>query len=166
MLSRMCTWGGMVGWKGAVPKSSHHRGLARCQEKGKKEWSVGAPAARSCKHTMSQWGGGVWTRLVVGYTWTWVVVRLPHRVSAHGIEELVNARRERGQMQKFKGGELAAQFPPQRCGPAPPPEVGVAGGAAHVDVNDLGGGGGSRDAAQPTTSSSPSAPERYVASSN
>ena len=42
-------------------------------------------------------------------------------------------------MQKFKGGELAAQFPPQRCGPAPPPEVGVA-GAAHVDVNDLGGG--------------------------
>ena len=44
-------------------------------------------------------------------------------------------------MPKFKGGELAAQFPPQRCGsPAPPPEVGVAVGAAHVDVNDLGGG--------------------------
>ena len=43
-------------------------------------------------------------------------------------------------MQKFKGGELAAQFPPQGCGPAPPPEVGVAGGAAHVDVDYLGGG--------------------------
>ena len=43
-------------------------------------------------------------------------------------------------MQKLKGGELVAQFPPQRCGPAPPPEVGVAGGAAHVDVNDFGGG--------------------------
>ena len=43
-------------------------------------------------------------------------------------------------MQKFKGGELAAQFPPQRCGPAPPPKVGVAGGAVQVDVNDLGGG--------------------------
>ena len=43
-------------------------------------------------------------------------------------------------MQKFKGGELAAQFPPQRCGPAPPPKVGVAGGAAQVNVNDLGGG--------------------------
>ena len=43
-------------------------------------------------------------------------------------------------MQKFKGGELAAQFPPQRCSPGPPPEVGVAGGAAHVDVDDLGGG--------------------------
>ena len=43
-------------------------------------------------------------------------------------------------MQKFKGGELAVQFPPQRCGPARPPKVGVAGGAAHVDVNDLGGG--------------------------
>ena len=33
-----------------------------------------------------------------------------------------------------------AQFPPQRCGPAPPPKVGVAGGAARVHVNDLGGG--------------------------
>ena len=43
-------------------------------------------------------------------------------------------------MQKFKGGELAAQFPPQGCGPSPPPEVGVAGGAARVDVDDLGGG--------------------------
>ena len=43
-------------------------------------------------------------------------------------------------MQKFKGGKLAAQFPPQGCGPAPPPEVGVAVGAAHVDVDDLGGG--------------------------
>ena len=43
-------------------------------------------------------------------------------------------------MQKFKGGGLAAHFPPHRCGPAPPPEVGVASGAAHVDVNDLGGG--------------------------
>ena len=43
-------------------------------------------------------------------------------------------------MQKFKGGELAAQFPPQGCGPSPPPKVGVAGGAAHVDVDDIGGG--------------------------
>ena len=68
------------------------------------------------------------------------ILRLPHRVSAHGIEELVNTGRERGHMQKFKGEELAAQFPPQGCGPAPPPEVGVAGGAAHVDVDGLGGG--------------------------
>ena len=43
-------------------------------------------------------------------------------------------------MQKFKGGELAAQFPPQGCGPSPPPKVGVAVGAAHVDVDDIGGG--------------------------
>ena len=43
-------------------------------------------------------------------------------------------------MQNFKGGELAAQFPPQGCGPSPPPKVGVAGGAAHVDVDDIGGG--------------------------
>ena len=31
-------WHWMVGWKGAMPKSSHHRRLARCQVKGKKEW--------------------------------------------------------------------------------------------------------------------------------
>ena len=43
-------------------------------------------------------------------------------------------------MQKFKGGELAAQFPPQGCGPGPPPKVGVAGGAAQVDVDHIGGG--------------------------
>ena len=68
------------------------------------------------------------------------VLRLPHRVSAHGIEELVKAGRFRGQTQKFKGGELAAQFPPQRCGPGPPPKVGVAGGAAQSDVDHIGGG--------------------------
>ena len=60
-------------------------------------------------------------------------------VSAHGIEELVKAGRLRGQIQKIKGGELAAQFPPQRCGPAPPPKVGVAGGATQVDVDHIGG---------------------------
>ena len=43
-------------------------------------------------------------------------------------------------MEKFEGGELVAQFPPQGCGPSPPPEVAVAGGAAHVDVDDIGGG--------------------------
>ena len=43
-------------------------------------------------------------------------------------------------MQKFKAGELAAQFPPQGCGPAPPPKVGVAGGATQVHVHDIGGG--------------------------
>ena len=39
-------------------KSSHHRGLARCQVKGKKEcWLAGTPATRSCGHTRSHWGG-------------------------------------------------------------------------------------------------------------
>ena len=28
--SGTCTFGGMVGWKGVMPKSSHQRGLARC----------------------------------------------------------------------------------------------------------------------------------------
>ena len=111
-MSGMCTCGGMVRWKGAMPKSSHHRGLARCQEKGKKEWSAGAPAARSCRHTMSQWGGGGIHKVGGGVHLDVGVLRLPHRVSAHGIEELVKGGRLRGQMQKFKGGELAAEFPP------------------------------------------------------
>ena len=68
------------------------------------------------------------------------VLRLPHRVSAHGIEELVKGGRLRGQMQKFKEGDLAAEFPPQICGPDLPPKIGVAGGAAQVDVNHIGGG--------------------------
>ena len=67
-------------------------------------------------------------------------------------------------MEKFEGRELVAQFPPQGCGPSPPPEVAVAGGAAHVDVDDI--GGWSREAAQPTMSSTPSASDSYVASSN
>ena len=41
------------------------------------------------------------------------VLRLPHRVSAHGIEGWVKGGTLRGQMQKFKTGELAAEFPPQ-----------------------------------------------------
>ena len=46
-MSGMCTCGGMVGWKGALLKSSHHRGCARCQEKGKKEWSDDEPVAQA-----------------------------------------------------------------------------------------------------------------------
>ena len=49
------------------------------------------------------------------------VLRLPHRLSAHGIEELVKGGGLRGQMQKFKGGELTAEFPPQICGSGLPP---------------------------------------------
>ena len=95
---------------------------------------AGTPCRSGGGGGMDEVSGGV--HLNVG------VLRLPHKVCAHGIEELVNAGRGRGQMQKSKGGELAAQCPPQRCGPAPPPEVGVAGGAAHVNVKDLGGGVG------------------------
>ena len=91
-------------------------------------------------HHVAVGGGGGMDKVSGGVHLEVGVLRLPHRVSAHGIEELVNARRERGEMQKLKGGELAAHFPPQRCSPAPPPEVPHGGGAAHIDVNDLGGG--------------------------
>ena len=46
---------------------------------------------------MSQWGGGGGMDDVSGGVHLDVgVLRLPHMVSAHGIEELVNAGRERG----------------------------------------------------------------------
>ena len=65
--------------------------------KGKNEWSGGAPATRSCRHTMSQWGG-VYTRLVCGVHLDVGVLGLPHQVSTHGIEHLVNGGGLRGQM--------------------------------------------------------------------
>ena len=48
------------------------------------------------------------------------VLGLPYRVSTHGIEQLVNGGGLRGRMQKIKGGELGAEFPPQMCGPGLP----------------------------------------------
>ena len=43
-------------------------------------------------------------------------------------------------MQKFKGGDWRRSSLHNGRGQAPPPEVGVAGGAAHVDINHIGGG--------------------------
>ena len=93
---------------------------------------AGTPCRSGGGGGMHEVSGGV--HLDVG------VLRLPHRVSAHGIEELVKGGRLRGQMQNLKGGELAAQFPAQGCGPGLPPKVGVAGGVAEVNVVHIGGG--------------------------
>ena len=121
VMSRMCSCGWMVGCKGAMPESSHHWGLARCQKEGKKEWLAGTPAARSGRHLILQLGGGLHkvrggVHLGVG------IPRLPHRVSAHAIAELVKDRRLRGQMQKFKAGELPAEFSSTTLWPRPSPQ--------------------------------------------
>ena len=52
-------------------------GASNVPGEGENEWSSGAPAARSCRHTMLQWGGGVYIRLVVGYTETRVSLGFP-----------------------------------------------------------------------------------------
>ena len=88
---------------------------------------------------MSQWGGDI-HKVSEGVHLDVGVLGLPHRVSTHGIEQLVNGGGLRGKMQKLKRGELGAQFPPQSCGPRLPSKIGVAGGGAQVDVNNLGGG--------------------------
>ena len=77
----------------------------------------------------------------MGYTWTWGSLGFPTGLVCMELSmQLVNGGGLRGQMQKFEGGGLAAEFPPQSCGPGLPPKIGVAGGAAKVDVNDIGGG--------------------------
>ena len=98
-MSRMCTCGWMWDGKGQC-RNPATSGLARCQKKGKKEWMAGTPAAKSCRHLISQFGGGLHkvrggVHLGVG------VLRLPHRISAHAVRELVKDGRLRGQMQKF-----------------------------------------------------------------
>ena len=118
--------GGMERGHAPIPPPPGAGKLAR---EGQKEWSAGAPAARSCRHTMFQWGGGGIHKVSGGVHLDVGVLRLPHRVSAHRIEGLVKGGRLRGEMQNFKGGELAAEFLPQSCGPGLRPKIGVAGGA-------------------------------------
>ena len=112
------------------------RKVPREGEKGVVRWCPWSKIQQA--HHVAMGGGG--TRLVVGYTWTFASLGFLGGVSTHGIEELVNGGGLRGQMQKLKRGELGAEFPPQSCARALPPKIGVAGGAAQVDVNDLGGG--------------------------
>ena len=115
-------------------------GAGKVLGQGGKKWSGGAPAATSCRHTMSQWVGN--THKVSGGVHLDVgVLGLPHRVSTHGVEQLVNGGGLRGEMQKLKGGKSELEFPPQICGPGLPPKIRVAGGAARVNVNYVGGGG-------------------------
>ena len=84
-----------MGWKGATPKSSHHRGLARCQEKGKKRVVCWCTCSKILQAHHIAVGGGVdevsgGVHLDVG------VLRLPHRLIPHRVEELVNTGGERG----------------------------------------------------------------------
>ena len=50
------------------------------------------PAGTPCR----SWGGGGMHEVSGGVHLDVGVLRLPHKVSAHGIEELVNTGRERG----------------------------------------------------------------------
>ena len=91
-------------------------------------------------HHIAVGGGGGIHKVSGGVHLDVGVLRLPHRVGAHGIEEFVKGGTLRDHMQKFKGEELAAEFPPHSCGPGLPLKIGVAGGAAQVDVDHIGGG--------------------------
>ena len=70
---------------------------------------------------MSLWGGGaVMHQVSVG------VLGLPHRVSTHGIQQLVHGGGLEEKVQKTKGGHPEAEFPSQICGPRLPPKIRVA----------------------------------------
>ena len=117
----MCTFGWMVGWIGAMPKSSHHRGLARCQVKGEKmvRWCPGNKILQA--HHVAMGGGGI-HKVSGGVHRDVGVLGLPHRVSMHGIQQLATGGGLRGQMQKLKGGESEAELSPQICGQELPPQ--------------------------------------------
>ena len=89
---------------------------------------------------MSQQGGGGCTMQVSGGVQLDVVLLgLPHRVSTHCIQQLVHGGGKGEKVQKTIGGNPEAEFPPQNRGLGLPPKVGVARGAAQINVNNLGG---------------------------
>ena len=125
----------MVGWwdgKGRCPNPPTTGGWQGAKRRGKRGGQLVHPLQDPKGTPCRNRGGGV--HLDEG------VLRLPHLVSAHGIEELVKGGKLRGHIQTFQGGDLAAEFPPQICGPRLPPKIGVADGGAQVDVNHIGGG--------------------------
>ena len=88
---------------------------------------------------MSQWGGGVYTRLAVGQTSTWASLVFPTELSSipckswsmvAGVE----------MVQRKKEGDPAAEFPPQLRGVGIPAKKGVAGWGTQINVTDVGGG--------------------------
>ena len=88
-MTGMWTLGWMVGWKGAAPKSSHHRGLARCHAKEKKRMVPCCPCSKILKAHYVAMGGGMHqvsggVHLDVG------ILRLAHRVSTHLVKQLVH----------------------------------------------------------------------------
>ena len=58
-------------------------------------------------------GGGVYIRLVVGYTWTWASLDFRNRVSMHGIDQLVNDGGLRG---------IGSRVPSTKVWPRPSPQ--------------------------------------------
>ena len=94
-MSEICTWGGWWDGKGRCPNPPTTGGWQGAKRRGKRgglpvhlqQDPAGTPC-RSGGGGMDEVSGGV--HLDVG------VLRLPHRVSAHGIEELVNTGRGRG----------------------------------------------------------------------
>ena len=86
---------------------------------------------------MSQWGG--MHHVSGGVDMDVGVLGLPHRVSPHCIQQLVHGGGEGEKVQKTKGGNPEAEFPPQFRWPCLPPNVTVARGAAQINVNSLGG---------------------------
>ena len=84
-------------------------------------------------------GGGVCTKLVVQYTWMWASLDFPTGWT-NLVKQLVNGGGLGEDVQKKKGGNPEAEFPPQICGPGLPPHVRIARRTLRVKVNYLRGG--------------------------
>ena len=152
-----------MGWKETMPNPSHHRGLARCKVKGKKEWLGGARAARAGRRTMSQWGGGGMHQVSGGVHLDVGVLGLLHRLSTHGIQQLVHGGGLGEKVQKTNRGNPEAEFPPQIRGPDLTLKIRVAQGAVYNSANHL--GAAAQGCCLGHNASTAGAPEWWVASS-
>ena len=85
-------------------------------------------------------GGGVMHEVSGGVYLDVRVLGLPHRVSTHGIQQLVHGGGLGETVQKTDRGNPEAKFPPQIRGRSLPPKIRVARGAVQINVNNLGGG--------------------------
>ena len=85
-------------------------------------------------------GGGVWTSLVVGYTWKWASLGFPTGLVLIELRSWSTLEGRGVRWTNLRVGSWRRSSLHRSCGPSPPLEVAVAGGAAHVNVDDIGGG--------------------------
>ena len=95
-MSGMCTWGGDGGMERGDAQIIPPAGAGKVPGEGEKGVVRRCTCSKIVQAHHVAVGGGGMDEVSGGVHLDVGVLRLPHRVSAHGIEELANAGRERG----------------------------------------------------------------------